>query len=77
MELFEQNTHKPKTKTGKVLSHLQREGSITSWDAIQLYRATRLSAIIFNLRDEGYNIESKNKNGDGSHWTEYIYKGKR
>lgn len=77
MELFEQNKHNPKTKTGKVLSHLQREGSIDTWKAIQLYRATRLSAIIFNLRDEGYDIESKNMSGDGSHWTEYIYKGKR
>ena len=77
MDLFEQNKHKPNTKTGKVLAHLQGEGSITSWDAIRLYRATRLSGIIFNLRDEGYKIESKNRSGDGSHWTEYIYKGKR
>ena len=77
MNLFEQNSHKPNTKTGKVLFHLQKYGSITSWDAIQLYKATRLSAIVFNLKEEGYSIESESKNGDGSHWTEYIYKGKR
>ena len=76
MDLFEQNTHKINTKTGKVLSHLQRYGSITSWDAIRLFRATRLSAIIFNLRDEGYKIDSENRSGDGSHWTEYIYNGR-
>ena len=75
MNLFEQNTHKPHTKTGKVLAHLQREGSITSWDAIQLYRATRLSAIIFNLKEEGYNISSVNKKDSNSHWVNYIYKG--
>ena len=76
MNLFEQNKHKPTTKTGKVLAHLQQEGSITSWDAIQLYRATRLSAIIFNLRKEGYNIKSKNESGEGSHWTRYTYEGR-
>jgi hypothetical protein len=76
MNLFEQNQHKPTTKTGKVLAHLQEHGSITSWDAIQLYRATRLSAIIFNLRDEGYDITSKNEKGEGQHWTRYVYKGK-
>ena len=76
MNLFEQSNHNPKTKTGKVLLHLQKEGSITSWDAIQLYRATRLSAIIFNLKDEGYIIDSVKENGDGQHWTRYIYKGK-
>lgn len=40
-----------------VLKHLQEHGSITSMDAIQLYGATRLSAIIYNLRhNEGYTI---------------------
>ena len=46
------------TKTEKVLNHLQMYGSITSWEAIQLYGVTRLSAIIFNLRKKGYGIES-------------------
>ena len=81
MNIFEQSKHKTTTKTGMVLEHLQKEGSITSWDAIKLYRATRLSAIIFNLRDEGYDILSENCNskesgGDGkTHWVNYIYKG--
>ena len=40
-----------------VLKHLQEHGSITSWEAIQFYGATRLSAIIFNLRhNEGFDI---------------------
>lgn len=46
------------TKTEKVLNHLQMYGDITSWEAIQLYGVTRLSAIIFNLRKKGYDIES-------------------
>lgn len=36
-------------KTIKVLEHLQKFGSITSLEAIDLYGATRLSAIIFQF----------------------------
>ena len=75
LTLFEQNKHKPTTKTGKILKHLQNKGSITSWDAIQLYRATRLADIIYKLKQEGYQIQSVNESGEGSHWTRYIYKG--
>lgn len=46
------------SKTQKVLFHLQNHKSITSWEAIRLYRATRLSAIIFVLRKRGYEIHS-------------------
>lgn len=41
---------KTKTKVTRVLEHLQKYGSITSWEAINLYSAIRLSAIIYNLR---------------------------
>lgn len=37
-------------KTKAVMLHLQENGSITSWEAIKEYGATRLSAIIYNLR---------------------------
>lgn len=46
------------SKTQKVLQHLITRKSITSWEAIKLYRATRLSAIIYTLRKRGYIIES-------------------
>ena len=75
LTLFEQNKHKPTTKTGKVLKHLQEQGSITSWDAIQLYRVTRLAAVILNLKQEGYQIQSVNESKDGTHWTRYVYQG--
>lgn len=45
-------------KSNAVLNHLKKYGSITSWKAITEYRATRLSAIIYNLRKKGYDIES-------------------
>ena len=51
------STRRPRiTKTGQVLAHLKRFGSITSADAFTKYRTTRLSAIIFELRRKGYDI---------------------
>jgi hypothetical protein len=47
-----------KTKHNQVKSHLIKYGSIDSWTAINRYGATRLSAIIFNLRKKGMNITS-------------------
>lgn len=44
------------TKTKMVKNHLERGETITSLDAIQLYGATRLSSIIFNLRQRGLDI---------------------
>lgn len=68
------------TKTQKVLNHLQKYGSITSWEAIDNYGATRLSAIIYNLRKH-YNIESLDRTGTDRYgneatFTKYIYCGK-
>ena len=45
-------------KTTAVLQWLQSHASISSMEAIQSFGATRLSAIIFNLRKHGYNIET-------------------
>jgi hypothetical protein len=57
------------TKSSQVKKHLENKGSIDSWTAINLYGATRLSAIIFNLRRAGHNIVSqpatiKDRNGN-------------
>lgn len=45
-------------KTKAVLQWLQTGAGISSMEAIQGFGATRLSAIIFNLRKRGYNIET-------------------
>jgi hypothetical protein len=64
------------TKTGNVKKHLQKKGSITSWDAIIKYQATRLSAIIFSLKNrDGMIIESVRQEKDGVHFVKYVYKG--
>jgi hypothetical protein len=49
---------KKNTKFAQVKKHLIEKGTIDSWTAINLYGATRLSAIIFKLRERGYDIKS-------------------
>ena len=47
---------KKQTKQEKVLIHLERHGSITPLEALNLYGSFRLGALIFNLRKEGHDI---------------------
>ena len=60
------------TKKQKVLWHLRTHSSITSWEAIERYGATRLAAIIFDLKAEGWHIYTKRASKDGSAWAKYI-----
>jgi hypothetical protein len=53
-----QVVEKQNTKFAQVKKHLIEKGTIDSWTAINLYGATRLSAIIFKLRERGYDIKS-------------------
>lgn len=67
-------------KTKKVLEYLQENGSITTLDAFIKFRATRLSAIIFNLRKYGYKIISvpevfTSTDGEKSYYVRYVYEG--
>lgn len=57
----------------QVQTHFRQFGDITSWEAIQLYRITRLSAIIFILRDDGWNIESIRKENESKNWVKYVW----
>lgn len=50
-----------KTKTEKVRNHLRQVGQISSWDAFMKFRATRLSAIIYCLRKQGWVISNEKK----------------
>lgn len=47
------------TKTELVKKHLLKKKNITSWQAIELYGATRLAAMIFDLRDAKWDIITK------------------
>lgn len=63
----------------RVLQYLKENKSITSLEAIKEFGATRLSAIIFNLRKE-HKITtqyetSKNRYGDNVSYARYILEG--
>lgn len=64
---------KKDTKTRRILQHLIDKESISSMEAFELYRATRLSAIIFALKHSyGIEIETVEKNAkDGTRYAEY------
>jgi hypothetical protein len=66
------------TKTNQVKMHLIEKGMINSWTAIELYGATRLSAIIYNLRRRGMNIQSDpisslDRNNNICNFVNYIF----
>ena len=67
------NVTKKITKKQMVLDHLKNHGSITSMEAIDNYGATRLSAIIFNLRKEGYSIDTLDVNGVDRYGNSVVY----
>ena len=76
METQENLTNRT-TKSSQVRKHLIENGKIDSWTAINLYGATRLSAIIFNLRRRGMNIVSqpltvKDRNNNICNFVSYI-----
>ncbi len=48
-----------KTHKERTLEYIDRFGSISSLEAFRDLGNTRLSATIFNLRKDGYNIKSK------------------
>lgn len=61
-------------KTQAVLKHLKSGRKISSWDAIQKYRATRLSAIIFTLIEQGHDIRGEWVENKKEKTRAYFYK---
>lgn len=64
------------TQYDRVLDHLKKNKKLSQKQAINLYGAYRLSAIIYTLRKDGYNITTnfksgKNRFGDNVSWAEY------
>lgn len=66
------------TQKERVLRHLTDFGSITSLEAIKEYGITRLSAVIYNLKKDGYvltdkTIKGKNRYGEPTHFKQYSF----
>ena len=57
----------------KTLVHLMKYGSITSQEAFKLYGNTRLSSSIYELRSQGYPIETIMINGYNRYQQPTVY----
>ena len=60
------------TQLDQIRQHLKEHGHITSWDAIQAYRMTRLSEYIRQLREEGWQITSEWEHNETRRWVKYV-----
>lgn len=49
------------SKTQRILEYLENGKTITNSDAVDLFKAYRLSGIIYNLKKKGYNISTINE----------------
>jgi len=59
------------SQTQAILDYLKKGNTITSWECIHKFRCTRLSARIYDLRDQGYNIITNNITENGKTFAEY------
>ena len=59
------------TQTQKILDYLERGNKITPLEALYQFGCFRLSAVIFNLRQEGFNIITHKKKVDEKTFAEY------
>ena len=60
-----------KSQKQNVLEYLEIGNKITPLEALYQFGSFRLSAIIFDLRQEGFNIITHNKTVDGKTFAEY------
>lgn len=63
----------------RVLDYIEKFGSISSMEAFNDLGVTRLSAVIFTLKEDGHEFDSKpekgrNRFGERTHFTRYSLK---
>lgn len=61
------------SKREMVKQHLREKKRITSWEAIQLYKVTRLAAYIHQFKNEGMIIDSIDEKNKGDERTHALY----
>ena len=67
-------TKQRQSKASKIRTYLSVHKSITSWQAISMFRATRLAAVIHLLRRDGWDITTEMKRTDeGIVYAKYHY----
>lgn len=66
-----------KSQNQQLIQHFSKRKQITSWEAIEKYRITRLAARIGDLRHAGHNIVTVKERDPvtGKNWAKYVYMG--
>lgn len=59
------------TKKEQILAHLKVGYSITPLEALRLFGSFRLGAVIFELKQEGYDIKTTMVSNGKSHFASY------
>tara|TARA_R110000744_G_C19110307_1_gene534654 strand:+ start:92 stop:310 length:219 start_codon:yes stop_codon:yes gene_type:complete len=62
-----------KTQNQQILNYLKNGNSITPLEALQKFNCFRLSARIFNLREDGFNIITNYITDDNKTYAEYRF----
>lgn len=70
-ELIFEITEKKKSKSQKLKDHLRKHKTITSWDAIQLFKITRLASEIFKLKAKGWYFKTTEEEKNGTRYAVY------
>ena len=61
------------TQEEQVLEYMRKHGSITSMDAFRTYQITRLSAVVFNMKKHGYDVETMRETSQyGTRYGRYV-----
>jgi hypothetical protein len=60
------------TKKDKVYMHLKTHRQITSWEAIRLYKVTRLADVIYKFKQNGLEIDTVMVQGSDSRFARYF-----
>lgn len=68
---------KETTQKAIILAELKDGKKVTALEAFKLCNSLRLSSIIFDLREEGYNITATMVERNGKHIAEYSLKDKK
>lgn len=63
------------TQKNLVLNHLRNENDITPIEALNKFGAFRLAAIIFDLKKEGYDIQTNIIQNGGKRYANYKLRG--
>ena len=79
---MKEKTEHTRTQCNKILNHLMTKGSITQAEAVEMFGCYRLSARIYDLKEQGNDIKTircvkKNEEGNVVQFAKYVLVGER